>query len=122
MRRRWTIVGQSQLVGPTWKVASITTGGAEWQAPATAKMELTFTDTTYAGSDGCNYVSGAVTYQTMRITLAQGVTTFMLCTDPDSEKQTTAFHALTSGPVDASVSGSTLTLTAGPTVVAFTKS
>ncbi len=113
---------QSQIVGPKWKVTSITTDGTKWTAPAAAKMEFTYTATDYSGNDGCNNVGGAVTFQATTITMAPGHGTLIFCGDPDSEKQTAAFHALTSGPAGAVISGSTLTLTAGSTVVAYTKS
>jgi heat shock protein HslJ len=113
---------QSTMVGPTWSLVSITSDGTAWQAPPGATFELTFTDTTYSGNDGCNSVNGEVTFQTTTVTLAPGASTRKACTDPDSARMTDAFHAITAGPVGAVVSGSTLTLTAGQTVLALTKS
>lgn len=47
------------LVGPTWVVTSVLSGGTSKPAPTDPTTELVFDDATYKGSTGCYVVTGS---------------------------------------------------------------
>jgi heat shock protein HslJ len=106
---------QSQLIGPRWTLQSVTDAGKVWQAPPSTPWSLTFSGTRYQGADGCNSLSGPVTFQTSTVTLGQGASTTVGCFGADAQRLQDLFRAFESGPAKAVVSGDTLTLT-GPQI------
>ncbi|MDX6255527.1 MAG: hypothetical protein QOJ11_1861 [Frankiales bacterium] len=113
---------ESQLVGPTWTLVSVTDNGAVWQVPAGKQWTLTLTKTTFRGNDSCNSISGRVSLEGPTVTLGAGSMTEIGCVGADSQRLQQAFQALESSPAKAIVAGTTLTLTVGSKVLTLASS
>jgi heat shock protein HslJ len=111
----------SELIGGKWSLSSITTAGSEWKAPAGNGFSLSFTASGYTGNDSCNSTSGTVSYGTATVHLRGGAMTDIGCLEGDQARMQDAFRLLLDKDLPASVSGGTLTITAGQTVFALTR-
>jgi heat shock protein HslJ len=105
---------ESQLVGPTWTLQQLSVGGKDVPVSSSNPWTLQLAATTYQGEDGCNSISGDVTYGTTTVNLHFGEQTAAAC--PGAQLQE-AFRALESGPATAVTGGRTLTLTVGSRVL-----
>jgi heat shock protein HslJ len=105
---------ESQLVGPTWTLQQLSVGGKDVPVSSSNPWTLQLTATTYLGEDGCNSISGDVTYGMTTVNLHFGEQTAAAC--PGAQLQE-AFRALESGSATAVTGGRTLTLTVGSRVL-----
>lgn len=113
---------ESQLVGPTWTLSSITDNGVAWPVPAGRPWTLRLSPKTYSAHDGCNAISGPVSFGDGSLTFGPGAITDIGCPGADSQRLQQAFQSLESGPAQAAVASGTMTLTVGPTVLTLTPS
>jgi heat shock protein HslJ len=110
------------LVGPTWRLESITTGGSTEALPALDRTPtLTFDETTVALDTGCNGGSGSYTVDGDTLAFGPIATTLRLCEDPAGTIETTIVAVLTGTTTFAIDDDGALTLTGGETTLRYVR-
>lgn len=121
----WTSV----LVGPVWQLATITSGGVTWKAPAGAGS-LSFQPNHWAATDGCNEHWGSISYgQASRhqgftavegaLSFGPGAQTAASCSEPVIQRVDRMIRGTLTGTLAARLDEGTLTLNVPDAVVTF---
>lgn len=105
------------LIGTRWSLVAVTTAGSSWRAPAGNAFSLSFTAAGYTADDSCNATGGQVSYGPGTVHLVAGPMTAMGCLGEDLARMQQAFQQLVGKDLGATVSGSTLTITAGDSLI-----
>lgn len=108
---------ETLLAGTSWRLTAVTDPSGTWTAPPDTRWFVQFSAHAYAGSDGCNSVSGTVDYGASTVTLVDGVSTAMACIDAGLDRPRRAFSALEGHQATVALSGQSLTLTVGTTTL-----
>ena len=102
------------LIDTAYSITSITVGGAEREV--IGPVEIAFTADTISVATPCNGMSGSVTYSETTLTAGPLAQTMMACEPELMEQDQVIANALAANPT-WQLSGETLTLTGGGTVV-----
>jgi|HigsolmetaAR201D_1030396.scaffolds.fasta_scaffold12133_3 heat shock protein HslJ len=110
------------LVGPAWRLESITTGDTTEPVPTLERWPtLTFDETTVSVDTGCNQGSGSYAVEGDRMTFGPITMTLRLCEDPAGSVETAILGVLGDAATFALGPDGALTLTSGDTTLRYTR-
>jgi len=114
----YAISNSGDLEGPTWVVTEINTDGSATAPVEGTQLTATFEDGQVAGSAGCNNYFASYATDGEAIEIGPAGSTLMFCEQPEGTMdQEQAYLALLQSADTWDVSGDTLTLSSGGTVV-----
>lgn len=102
------------LIDTAYNVTSISVDGTDREL--LGPVEVAFTSDSISVATPCNGMSGPVTYSETALTVGALAQTMMACDDPLMEQDSVIADALAANPA-WQLSGGTLTLTGGGTVI-----
>lgn len=103
----------ASLIGPEWKLETITSGDMAQSTVAGTTVTLTFTGDSLSGNAGCNSYHASWSGSPEALSIAPIGSTKMACADPAVTEQEASYVALLQTATSYAIEGNRLTLT-GP--------